>query len=252
MTHSRPAEDTFRVTYAAAYNDVLRFIQRRVDVGHAEDIAAEITVRDPGESAYASWTAYPTGITADVEGPAAATCREWWSRPLVADMGRSVEETELEPIMAGTRGWYSLVLGESPNGYESVCLSQTVGPDGKGGDGAYSLKKQTPVAMTADEIVVTGYDSSSSDDGWRRVSNVSILTGRLGDEVASVTITTPQGFDVQASLLDGSLLAWWPWGSTSFPPSELPDLLFKVVLKDGGVVENVSLDDVSTLRVDDD
>lgn len=57
---------------------------------------------------------------------------------------------------------------------------------------------------------------------------------------------------MQASLLDGRLLAWWPWGSTSFPPSELPDLLFKVVLKDGGVVANVSLDDVSTLRVGDD
>lgn len=42
MTHSHSAEATFRVVYAAAYNDVLRFIQRRVDASHAEDIAAEV------------------------------------------------------------------------------------------------------------------------------------------------------------------------------------------------------------------
>lgn len=121
------------MTYAAAYNDVLRFIQRRVDVSHAEDIAAEITVRDPVESAYASWTAYPTGITADVEGPAAATCREWWSRPLVADMGRSVEETELEPIMAGTRGGTRLCLARAQTGMNPCAsrrLSARMGKEG--------------------------------------------------------------------------------------------------------------------------
>lgn len=42
MTHSHPMEETFRAAYEAAYNDVLRFIQRRVDVSHAEDVAADV------------------------------------------------------------------------------------------------------------------------------------------------------------------------------------------------------------------
>lgn len=210
-----------------------------------------LTVRAPGESAYASWTPSPTGVTADFDGAAADACQEWWSEPPVPDTGRSVEEAELEPIMAETRGQYSLVLGESPNGYESVCLSESIDPNGTGGGGGYSLVKQGGVSITADEILVTGYDSSSTDEGWRRVSNVSIVSGHLGDEVASITIVTPQGFDVRASVLNGRFLAWWPWGSTSFPSGGLPDLSFNVALSDGKTVEGLTLDDVSNLKTGD-
>ncbi len=42
MTHPQPAEENFRLAYAAAYDDVLRFIQRRVDPSHAEDITADV------------------------------------------------------------------------------------------------------------------------------------------------------------------------------------------------------------------
>lgn len=40
-THHQRREERFRSLYADAYEDVLRFVQRRVDPSHAEDVAAE-------------------------------------------------------------------------------------------------------------------------------------------------------------------------------------------------------------------
>jgi hypothetical protein len=67
------------------------------------------------------------------------------------------------------------------------------------------------------------------DEEW-----VSSVDGHVGSDVTGVTVHTPIGTDVEASVANGRFAAWWP---SAKPSSENPEVMgtwtYTVTLADG-------------------
>ena len=83
-------------------------------------------------------------------------------------------------------------------------------------------------------VPIPGRWPFSTDDGW-----FSWVGGYVGSDVTSVTVHTPIGIDVEASVANGRFAAWWP---SAQPSSENLEVM-------GAWSYTVTLADGSTRRV---
>jgi hypothetical protein len=74
----------------------------------------------------------------------------------------------------------------------------------------------------------------STDEGW-----FSWIQGYAGTDVTGVTVHTPVGLDIEASVANGRFAAWWP---SDQPSSEKPEVM-------GAWTYTVTLANGSTRRV---
>lgn len=102
-------------------------------------------------SAYASWTALPTGEPLTTDSPGARTCTQWWSQ--------DAPTANLTPVLAEERGDYTLVVGDGPGGLESACLAR-----GDLTGGVSTVFDRDASAPGSGSIRVTMYDTSSYSD----------------------------------------------------------------------------------------
>lgn len=180
-----------------------------------------------GGSALASWTPTPEVLTPAETDAAASTCR--------ADLGMpGAQETAL---LAERRGTWTYVLISGPRA-EASCLlrNDVVGQDPAGHEVFGSLEPdpgEAP-AVSRDGLVETGSAATSIDDGLFGEEWLTWAYGRVGAEVTAVTVHTPLGFDVTASVDNGRFAAWWP---SQQPSSENLDVMgawsYTVTLADG-------------------
>lgn len=192
-----------------------------------------------GGSAFASWTPTPQALTAAGEREAAATCRTTLEVP---DQGEQV-------VVAERRGGWTYVLLAGPAS-EGFCLmpDDLVGhrdparerPEGF--FGGYTTDPGDAPTLPRDRIDETGSMSGSvpapgflpfRDDGW-----FTSVQGYVGSDVMGVTVRTPIGTDVEASVTNGRFAAWWP---SAMPSSENLDVMgawaYTVTLTDGSTRE---------------
>ena len=189
-----------------------------------------------GGSAFASWTPKPEPLTAPAVSQAATTCRAALEVP---DHGEGV-------VIAERRGGWTYVLIAGPQA-EGTCLmpDDLVGrkdPADHTEEGFFGGSTTDPVeapALARDRIVETenmagsvptaGRWPFSNDQGW-----FSSVQGYVGSDVTGVTVHTPVGADVQASVANGRFAAWWP---SDPPSSEHPEVMeawtYTVTLADG-------------------
>lgn len=162
-----------------------------------------------GGSAFASWTPTPEPLTPAETSAAAATCG--------ADLGTPARGEAA--LIAERRGKWTYVLISGPKAERSCMMpNDLVGQDPAGHKvlGSYDPDPGKAPTVARDRIVEEGSMQSSIDEGWFR--NDSWLTwtyGFAGSDVTGVTVHTPLGFDVEASVDNGRFAAWWP----SDPPS---------------------------------
>ncbi len=193
-----------------------------------------------GGSAFASWTPKPEPLTAAAATTAATTCRAALAMP---DQGERVVSAERRG------GWtYVLVAGRQA---EAACLmpNDLVGqqdPVDKS-EGFFGTYDPDPIAapvVARDRIVETDSTVGSvstpgrwpftTDEGW-----FSWVQGYVGSDVTGVTVHTPAGPDVEASVSNGRFAAWWP---SARPSSENREVM-------GAWTYTVTLADGSTRRV---
>lgn len=181
-----------------------------------------------GGSALASWTPTPQPLSPEARSAAAATCRADFAIP--ASGGAT--------LVAEQRGKWTYVLISGPNG-EGSCLmrNDVVGHDPAGNEvlGSYDTDPGDAPAVARDRIDETGSQSSSVDGGWLREDGWLTWTyGYVGSDVTGVTVHTPLGFDVEASVDNGRFAAWWP---SDQPISKNPEVMgawsYTVTLADG-------------------
>jgi hypothetical protein len=188
-------------------------------------------------SAYASWTALPTGEPLTTDSPGARTCTQWWSQDAAT--------ANLEPVLAEERGDYTLVVGDGPGGLESACLARS---DLTGA--VSTVFDRSASAPGSGAIRVTMYDTSSYSDPSSGPDTIeeahSIVTGRIGEDVLGIVVITPQQGPVRASIHQGRFAAWWPWDKAG-TASPYPDISFDLELADGTRVEGVPLNEVDTV-----
>lgn len=160
-----------------------------------------------GGSAFASWTATPEPLTSAETSAAATTCR--------ANFG--ISEGGKATVIAERRGKWTYVLISEPKAEVSCLMRNDV--VGKNPSGQLFGSSGTPVKppiVAHDRMVETGSMQGSTDEGWLRDDKELTWTyGYVGSDVTGVTVHTPLGFDVEASVEKGRFAAWWP----SDPPS---------------------------------
>ncbi len=185
--------------------------------------AAVLALPLGGGSAFASWTPKPEPLSAEAVAEAAATCRTAFGMP---DQGERV-------VIAERRGGWTYMLIAGPKA-EGACLmpDDLVGHQDpadareKGFFGGYTTDPVEAPTLARDRIVETenmagsvptpGLWPFSHDMGW-----FSSVQGYVGRDVTGVTVHTPVGTDVQASVAHGRFAAWWPSDRPSSENSEV-------------------------------
>jgi hypothetical protein len=189
-----------------------------------------------GGSAFASWTPKPEPLTAAAVSEAAGTCRAALAVP---DHGERV-------VIAERRGGWTYVLIAGPEA-EGACLrpDDLVGhqdPEDHRADGFFGGYTTEPVEAptpardrivetesTAGSVPTPGLWPFSKDEGW-----FSSVQGYVGSDVTGVTVHTPVGTDVEASVANGRFAAWWPSDQPSSENSEvMAAWTYTVTLADG-------------------
>ncbi len=194
-----------------------------------------------GGSAFASWTPTPEPLAAPAASEAAATCRAVLEVP---EQGERV-------VIAERRGGWTYILIAGPEAEASclmpddlVGLQDPADHKQEGFFGGYATNPVQAPTLARDRIVETesvagsvptpGLWPFSNDEGW-----FSSVQGYVGSDVTGVTVHTPVGTDVEASVVQGRFAAWWP---SDRPSSESPDVM-------GAWTYTVTLADGSTRRV---
>lgn len=196
---------------------------------------ATFAVLDPGDGAYASWTAYPSGVTPAADNPGARWCATWW-RTAPTPAG-----ADLSPVLTEQRGELTLVVGEGPRGHESTCLAETINDDPET-SGMVTVRALAAAAQPSERsITLTIYDTWSTGSGGQPdeiVEATSVITGLIGTDVTGVVVNTPYLGAVQASIVNDRFAAWWPW-EKAWSDTGYPALTFDLELKDGTILEDV-------------
>lgn len=200
-----------------------------VPIGLVGAAGAAVSALLLGGSAFASWTPTPERLTPAETAAAAATCR--------ADLGMPAGEDGT--LIAERRGKWTYVLISGLKA-EGSCLmrSDRVSADSSGRAvqlGGYTADPGEPPTVARNGLVETGSAATSTDEGWLRKDRWLTSTyGYVGNDVIGVTVHTPLGFDVEASVANGRFAAWWP---SAQPSSENLDVMgawsYTVTLADG-------------------
>lgn len=195
-----------------------------------------------GDSAFASWTPTPEPLTGVAAAEAANACR---AALAVANQGERV-------VIAERRGGWIYVLLAGPDS-EATCLM----PEGlvdqedpaadarEGFMGSYTSDPSEAPTLARSGIIGYGAAGSVPTDGlWGFGDDeewVTNVDGYVGSDVIGVTVHTPIGTDVEASVANGRFAAWWP---SPKPSSENPEV-------DGAWTYTVTLADGTTRQVAD-
>jgi len=171
------------------------------------------------DSAYAGWTAMPTGVSvpdsAKVEGRCMSTSKENFGGEL-SRLG------DLTVVLAERRGqWIYALLA---NGNNVVgCLQNENNADA---DGSYIV--QSSGSEVAPRPTARGVTTITMVGG-----GFSTIFGRAGAEVAKVVVNGPDG-RVTATVKGGYWAAWWPDNIRSSPiPPDFSRYDLTVTLRDG-------------------
>lgn len=175
-----------------------------------------------GGSAFGSWTPTPRPLEADAAARAVTTCRA----------GMGVPDDGAPFILAERRGdWTYVLLAGSAGDVSCLMENDVVGEDPGAGDvvGGYD-----PDPPPVERVAPDGIDEISSLFAVREDEVVRLSEGVVGRDVVGVTVHTPTGLVVEASLARGRYAAWWPGGEAKGDNPEIADApTFTVTLTDG-------------------
>lgn len=180
------------------------------------------------QPAFADWTPVPTALSASDAVRATRSCLAHQGEPLAATTN---------VLIADRRGPWVYVLVTTTTDQEVSCVmpEALVGTTPLSSDrrmyaGGSGEALTDPVGPR--EVDVSTFSASSTDEGLFMLSE-----GRVGAEVAGVTVLTPTGMHVTASVHNGHFAAWWPAGKSSPRNPELADAsTLQVEMTDGTIV----------------
>lgn len=193
-------------------------------VAAASVVALVIGVVLPNGQAYADWSPVPTALTAAQVDTAMATCLE------DVDLPSKPSPSQARLLLAERRGGWTYVLFMPSSDSEASCLF----PDEQAPDDPYRWGKfdsgiSPEPAPRPNEVQEWGYTTGTTKEGL-----FSWNEGVVGRDVTAVTITTPVGQRVTASVGNGRYAAWWPAGENYQENPQLGGgLRIEATLRDG-------------------
>ena len=196
--------------------------------------------------AYATWTAAPTGATADQVRTARTACEQVLA-PAFTDIGASgpaarppswpgsVEDLAGQQLLVGEqRGDVTLVVTSNPTWVEACLAAPSVTPL-LTEVGMVDLRRH-PAAVPSSSVDVLSAQSEGAG-----ATSAAVVVGRAGDDVSGVRVTTRGGRTVQARTSGGYWSAWWP----TDPGQAFMQATVAVTLADGSTRDAGTLGDLS-------
>ncbi len=159
------------------------------------------------DRAYATWTATPHRPTTQQELSAAEDCRDRLAEALspgaTDPTGLTAAQVHRAPlVLAEQRGdWTFVVLGGA-GAAEGSCLTLDGPFLGGAGSGSVGGATGTPEPR---EILLGSWGTAVHGD-----RGVSEVVGRVGSQVHRVVVHTATRGDVEATVAQGFVAAWWP------------------------------------------
>lgn len=158
-------------------------------IGLASALVAVFALGQGASPALAGWTPAPTVPAAGQTELALKHCSTGAAAPSGATGG---------PVLTDTRGPYTALVYPLPDGAVTCLEGRSVsagGSDSGTGEGS--------VAAGRVQTFVLSSNDSSGDA-------LTVIDGRVGAGVTSVTIARTNGIPVRATVSHGWYLAWWP------------------------------------------
>jgi len=171
-------------------------------------------------SAFAGWAATPTQPASGQTASALAQCT---SRLASSGGGQSgVPAAGWQPVLTDTRGPFTAMILQSA-GATATCLTgpsftTTAANSAEGGGSQHVVSRSSDGAVTPPAVSIMGLGGSST--GPIEQASQSQLTtsgqpytfaqGQVAADVTGVTLGLSDSSDVQATVADGSFIAWWP------------------------------------------
>lgn len=217
-----------RVDTAATWSP--RCVRRRliaIPAGIVGAVAATMVVIGV-QPAYAGWTPVPTALSAPDAEEAVRSCLAHQGEPVTSATDTSI---------ADRRGRWVYVLVQTSTANETSCVmpEALVGTTPSSTDrrmyaGGSGESLSDPVG--ARQVDVSTWSASATREGL-----FMLTEGRVGSEVKGVTVLTPTGRRVTASVHGGRFAAWWPAGKSSPRNPELTGASdLQVEMTDGTVI----------------
>lgn len=177
-----------------------------------------------GGTAYGSWTPTPRPLAGAAAAAAASSCRTALEVP---DGGERL-------LIAEQRGQWTYVLIGGPR-TQAACLLPNGLVGAEAGDyeghffGTYDADVPPAPQVAPDGLAETTTMSGATDEGL-----VNWSEGYVGRDVVGVTVHTPTGRRVEASVARGRFAAWWPAGEAKADNPEIAEAsTITVTLADG-------------------
>ncbi len=187
------------------------------------------------DAAYASWNAVPGSISSPDRAVADAACR-----------GRlDLASPQLD--LAERRGEWVVLLYTTTEHMAGMCLAHLPVGAAKandidvsqgGGDQGF-----LPVAGEFSEGSMAEFRGGSIF-GFGDRPEIALTHGNVGEDVAAITITTPDGQLVEATIQDGRYAAWWPGRAfgdeVEGNGGPAPAISYIITLKDQTVIKDAT------------
>lgn len=172
--------------------------------GVATVVAAALVVTPAltgGDKAFATWTAAPTGMSAQQRDDAAGSCRAQMSDGGGADDATSLASASV--AIAEARGVWTTVLLAGDDGFAALCITDQSGP-------LFSDRMIGSVGI-ADVATPGPRDVVGTDLGVGTIgSDISLIAGLAGTEVVGVTYASRAHGTVTATVSYGHFALWFP------------------------------------------
>jgi hypothetical protein len=151
-----------------------------------------------GDTAFATWTAAPTGLSAEAAAEAGSWCRDQ------DDMGYQDELKHADVVIAERRGEWTLVTLAGAKGFAALCItddSAVLSPSWFGSIGTpANYRAPGPRAVVATDL---GTGSIGS-------RGLSLAAGYAGSDVTGVTYDSVSHGQVVATVAGGRFALWLP------------------------------------------
>ncbi|MGZ4191001.1 MAG: hypothetical protein ACXVRW_00965 [Solirubrobacteraceae bacterium] len=156
--------------------------------------------------AFAGWTAAPTHASAaqvaDAKGDCGSRLSDFSTRSGKAMKAAGIKSlptiSQMTPVLTDTRGPFTFVIYSGPNGATGTCIS---GPSFT----SLSTRSGGATEPPAGKIVASfEAHTAHAQDAY------SFVEGHAGDGVTAATLILSDGSQVQTTIQNGWLVAWWP------------------------------------------
>lgn len=153
-----------------------------------------------GDRAYASWTARPTGLSAQAAADAGSACRDVQRHGPGTDYRDDLQRATV--AIAERRGVWTLVVLSGANGFSALCItdeSTVLFRDWFGSIGV------SAVTVGSRDVVATELGVGTADTG-----ELSVAAGYAGADVTGVTYQSASRGQVAATVAAGRFALWLP------------------------------------------